>query len=180
MSRYFSFTQRPCCCSAACVKIALQRRGYLVDELVVAKALGTRVTSKDACDCKGLSVNDNDPGLNIDEFESKSAQAYFAQFGLVAKVYKTSQITDFKEFIENNLADCDVIVNIHHAPFNNGKNWGHFVLLDEFKDGAVTICDPAIDAPKCWQTSLDLLKTAMSAECDGKERGIVVINAVQV
>lgn len=177
MSKYIPCVQKPCCCSAACVKIALKRRGIEVEELHVAKALGTRITSEVCNECEGLPVNDSDPGLNLEEFESKSSQEFLAKYGLKVKIYYSSKINDLLIFLTENYSN-DLIVNIHHKPFKNGKSWGHYVLVDSVEENKVTFCDPAQDAPKHWTADVDTLKEALSDKNDGKERGIAVISKV--
>ena len=118
----------------------------------------------------GVSLKDMNKGLNTLFRKHK--------LKLRSEIFHTSQITNPKEFIADNLRPGnDMIVDFWLRQKPPKKGVGHFVLISEIdtKNNKITVCDPNYDSKAFWKISIDEMIQLMDKSWDGNERGMIVI-----
>lgn len=175
---YKHLTQKSSFCGPASLQMILFRRGFWTEQEELAKKLNTKIKKKNKDRYMfNFEVDDSDAGVPLEKFAE--IKELLKEYGLKAKILKTSEIKDLKELIQRNLEKGnDIILNIHRGYYDPKKNWGHFCLVNSIEGEEIKICDPSYEDKSYWKTSVEDLKQAMSDKIDGKQRGIVIISEV--
>ena len=177
--KYFHLVQQHQFCAAASIQMILLRREKLVDQEEIATNLNIRVLDEQ----KDLYVKTFEAlpkghpllGFKFERFKEEAIRNALEQYGLTYTVHQYSDLTNPKELIQTSLEEGkDVLANYFHEPIN-GKQNGHFVLIEELHDDLVTICDPGQNAKPRWTIKLDTLVLAMK-EYNGRERGFIIFD----
>lgn len=170
-------------CGPTCLQMILFRRGYWLSQELLAQKIGVGIDKKDKdlylLDFPEFSNGDSRIGIALKDFE-KQVNPLLKEYGLKCKVYRPSQLTSLREFIERNIkANNDIIINFWLKPFD-GRGSGHFVLIADFdeKTWEVTICDSSNKKKSFWKANIEKFVEAMHQKWDGDERGFVVISKI--
>ena len=184
---YQPLVQMPYCCAACVLQWILHRRGYWVDQEIIAKELKIKIPKKHQ---KSFSVKlplcktAKDAGPTLGPLKDvKIINNIFKKYNicLTAKAYPISKIKNPQKIVIENLnVGNDLIAIFHWKGLKKKKwNWAHRTVVAEFntKNNIVTLGDPGYDTPKYWKISLNKLIIAMNKKYDGWERGFYIIKS---
>lgn len=181
---YKHLVQKEDFCGAACIQMALFRKGVFIDQEELAKDLGIRIARKHRNlyikKFRQLPNNHGHLGINLDDFKSNKMKKILRKYGLVCDIAYLNKIDNHREFIiENIRKNNDIMTNIYLKPIRN-VDTGHYVLISEFdnRNDVVTICDPSFSSKSFWNITLEDLLNSMSYKWTGKYRGFLVLRGV--
>jgi hypothetical protein len=167
--------------------MVILRRGFRLDQELIAKELGIKVT-KDAL--KALKFNykiakdsDIDAGYDIQHLRLNKLNSVFKKhkMPIEATFIKISKIKNIDKFILENMKNGnDIDMLFLWKAFGYNVKYAHHVLISSYNktNKVVEVCDPALaDAKSCWKAKLSRFISGMSKKWDGKERGFFVFES---
>lgn len=181
--QYKPLVQMKYCCAACSILWILHRRGYWVDQEIIAKEIGIKIPKKFQklfrVKMKTTRKRSEYGAPRLIAKDSHLVNRFLKKYKIPLKMtpFKISKIKDPKKFIIDNLKKGnDLMLSFHWRGLGKRWNWGHVCVLAEFDTARniVTIGDPAYNMPKFWKINLHKLVRAMSSEWDGRERGFYV------
>ncbi len=183
---YKPLVQMPYCCAACTIQWVLFRRGYWLDQEVIAKELRIKIP-------KGFQkffsvklplcekVKDAGPILGpLKDVGIINNMFMKYKIPLVARAYPISKIKYPARFIVENLrAKKDLVVMFHWKGMGKRWDWSHRAVIVEFEmeNKIVTLGDPGYDLPKYWKIPLSKLIRAMNKKYDNYIRGFLTIES---
>lgn len=185
---YKPLVQMRWCCAACAVQWVLCRRGFWVDQEIIAKELDTKIpknlaklfstrlkTCKRKKDC-GTMCFANKKSTLVNDFLKKY------RIPLKHRTFLISEIKNPKEFlIENIKSGNDILLSFNWKGIGKRWNWGHIVLISEFntKINELTLGDPSQENPKFWKIKLNKITHAMLPKWDKIERGFYIFRQIK-
>jgi len=182
---YKPLVQMPWCCAACAILWVLHRKGYWVDQEVIAKEIKIKIPAKEknkfTVKLKTCRKEEDCGAPNIIGKEYNLINKFFKKHKIPFKhtPYKISKIKDVKQFIIDNLKkENDIMFSFCWRGLGKPWNWGHVVLLSEFdtKTNEILIGDPSPKHPKFWKAKLDKITHAMLPKWDKEERGFYIFS----
>ncbi len=182
---YKSLIQMKWCCAACSVLWVLHRRGYWVDQEVIAKEFNVKIPPElkelFTVRLKTRKKKENCGATVLIERDSKTLNRFLKKYKIPLKC-KTFLISDVKDarklVIDNVKAGNDVLLSFCWKGLGINQNWGHVSVIAEFntKTNEVTLGDPSPKRKKFWKIKLNKLTHAMLPKWDKEERGFYIFS----
>lgn len=165
MKRYFPITQKPFCCTPACLQMVLLRRKLPVFSqehigkelgLVVpkryAKILPAAKTGKKPSSGWGTQVQKKEYSIN------KFFKKY--KIPLKEKYAPLSKVEDVKTWIKSQIKkDKDILVCFNYKKLYKDEGEGHVSVIDSVSDDKIMLIDPEKNVQKFREVKItDLIK----------------------
>ncbi len=180
---YKHLVQKPQLCFAAVISMVVLRRGIWLDQELIAKELGIRVTNDvlPAFNYKYRIAKDTlDAGYDVQHINLNKLNLIFKKYKIPIEstFVKLSEIENIDKFISENMKNGnDLDILFLWKAFGYKANYAHHVLISSYykTTKSVEVCDPGSTGTKSyWKAKLNKFTSGMSDKLDGKERGFFI------
>jgi hypothetical protein len=181
---YKPLVQMKSCCLPCSILWILHRRGYWIDQEVIAKELRIRLPKR------ALSLfnekmlvarrKGSTGACNIIGKDAYLVDDMFRKYRIPLKMttFKISKVDNPEKFISDNMRKGnDIMLSFNWKGLGRKYNRGHVVVLSEISPkNIITIGDPSQVNCKFWKVPLNRIVKAMGKEYDDNERGFYIFS----